>query len=179
MSAKWSITEIARAHFATYVHARTGKRLAADYLAFVGTPAAVAIFASAMATTGRFQLVDVSRLLGGIGVFTGLLFGLLTNVFSLSLRVRRDEGLDSQHPVVRQVRELFANLGWSVIIGCILVSLIVVAGATHPAKSPLSPPWTGVLVFLFLHLMLTVLMALKRLWYAHEKISDLPSNAER
>ncbi|WP_405807521.1 hypothetical protein OG729_20335 [Streptomyces sp. NBC_00210] len=174
MSAKWSVASIARAHFATYTDARSGKMLPSDYLSFLGGPGVVALVASIMASAGKFQLMDVSRLLGGIGVFTGLLFGLLTNTFTLSLRVRRDEGLDSEHVVVKQVAELFANLGWSVIIGCLLVSLIVVAGATHPAKAALGPWWTGVLVFLFLHLMMTVLMALKRLWYAHQKIADLP-----
>lgn len=174
MSAKWSITSIARAHFATYRDARTGRPMASDYLAFLGVPGIAAAFASALVSAEKFQLVDVSRLLGGIGVFTGLLFGLLTNTFTLSLRVRRDEGIDAQHAVVQQVGELFANLGWSVIVGCALVSLIVVAGATHASNESLGPWWTGVLVFLFAHLMLTVLMALKRLWYAHEKIADLP-----
>jgi cellobiose-specific phosphotransferase system component IIC len=174
MSAKWSVTSIARAHFATYTDARTGKPLVADYLAFLGAPAAVALAASTMATMGKFQLIDVARLLGGIGVFTGLLFGLLTNTFTVSLRVRRDEGLDPEHPVVKQVAELFANLGWAVVVGCLLVSLIVTAGATHPTEVALGPGWTGILVFLFLHLMMTVLMALKRLWHAHQKIADLP-----
>ncbi|MFE2183047.1 hypothetical protein [Streptomyces sp. NPDC059455] len=174
MSAKWSVTGIAQAHFATYTDARTGKRLIADYLAFLGIPAFVALFASIMTARGDFHLSDVTRLLGGIGVFTGLLFGLLTNTFTVSLRVRRDEGLDPEHVVVKLVAELFANLGWSVVVGCALVSLIVAAGATHTSEDVLGPWWTGVLVFLFLHLMMTVLMALKRLWFAHQKIADLP-----
>lgn len=174
MSAKWSIFSIARAHFDTYRDARTGDRMLSDYLVFLGIPSTLAVAVGLLTGHGHFHLLDVTRLVGGVGVFTGLLFGLLTNTFSLSLRVRRDEGLDPDHKVVVQVRELFINLGWAVIVGCMLVILLVIAGATHKSTSPLGPIWTGVLVFSFSHLMLTILMALKRIWYAHESISSLP-----
>ncbi|WP_167502235.1 hypothetical protein [Streptomyces malaysiensis] len=178
MSAKWSVLSIAREHFGTYKNARTEKPMFTDYLVFIGVPLLTAVTAAILAHAGKFKLLDVARLTGGIGVFTGLLFGLLTNTFTLSLRVRRDEGLDPKHVIVKQVRELFVNLGWSVIIGCTLVTLIVTAGATHAANKPLGPTWTGLLVFLFLHLMLTILMALKRLWYAHENIAKLPPKSK-
>ncbi|NEA42334.1 hypothetical protein [Streptomyces sp. SID11385] len=174
MGAKWSIAAIAQAHFATYRNARTGKQSFVDYITFVGIPFSAATITAVVTAQGNFALVEVTRLLGGIGVFTGLLFGLLTNTFTLSLRVRRDEGLPPDHKMVKQVDELFANLAWSVVIGCLLVTAIVAAGATHSPADALEPPWTWMMVFLFLHLMLTVLMALKRLWFAHQDIASLP-----
>ncbi len=174
MSTKWSIVSITRAHFGTYRNARTDSPMPTDYLAFVGIPLGTAIFAGIMTHLGHFHLRDISRLIGGIGVFTALLFGLLTNTFTLSLRVRRDEGLDPEHPVVTQVRELFFNLAWAVVVGCTLVTLLILAAATHTTTAALGPIWTSTLTFLVLHLMLTIFMALKRLWYAHEKIANLP-----
>ncbi|GHI89420.1 hypothetical protein [Streptomyces xanthophaeus] len=175
MSAKWSITKIGSAHFKTYWDAKKDRAMTSDYVTFVGGPALLAVFAGVMTHLGHFHVRDVSKLIGGIGVFTGLLFGLLTNVFTLSLRVRRDEGLDPEHAVVKQVRELFFNVSWAVVVGCSLVIALVLAAATHSSTSTLGSLWTGLLSFLFLHLMFTIFMALKRLWYAHEAVAKLPA----
>ncbi|WP_327396741.1 hypothetical protein [Streptomyces phaeochromogenes] len=175
MSIKWSVAKIAGAHFRTYWDASKDRPMASDYLTFIGIPLLISVFAGAMTHSGHFHLRDVSKLIGGMGVFTGLLFGLLTNVFTLSLRVRRDEGLDSEHEVVKQVRELFFNIAWAVVVGCALITALVIAAATHSTTSTLGSIWTGLLSFLMLHLMFTILMALKRLWYAHEKVAKLPA----
>ncbi|MFD9099468.1 hypothetical protein ACFVZN_00135 [Streptomyces virginiae] len=175
MTAKWSIARIASAHFRTYWDANKDRVMVSDYLMFIGAPALLAIFASVMTHLGHFHVRDVSKFIGGIGVFTGLLFGLLTNVFTLSLRVRRDEGLDPEHSVVKQVRELFFNISWAVLVGCILVVALVLTAATHSTVSAIGPLWVGVLTFLFLHLMFTILMSLKRLWYAHDAVAKLPA----
>ncbi|MFF1411151.1 hypothetical protein ACFVX6_15380 [Streptomyces sp. NPDC058289] len=175
MSAKWSVAKIAAAHFKTYWDASKGRVMVSDYVMFVGLPVLLALFAGVMTHRGHFHVRDVSKLIGGIGVFTGLLFGLLTNVFTLSLRVRRDEGLDPEHVVVKQVRELFFNVSWAVVIGCCLVIALVLAAATHSTTSALGPVWASLLAFLFLHLMFTIFMALKRLWYAHEAVAKLPA----
>lgn len=175
MSVKWSVAKIAAAHFKTYWDANKDRPMVSDYGTFIGVPLSLAIFAGIMTHLGHFHVRDVSKLIGGMGVFTGLLFGLLTNVFTLSLRVRRDEGLDPEHKVIKQVRELFFNISWAVVVGCTLIITLVVASATHSTTSALGSLWTAWLTFLILHLMLTILMALKRLWYAHNKISELPA----
>ncbi|MET9056739.1 hypothetical protein ABZX99_02830 [Streptomyces antibioticus] len=175
MTVKWSVAKIAVAHFKTYWDASKDRPMASDYATFIGVPAALAIFAAVMTHMGHFHVRDVSKLIGGMGVFTGLLFGLLTNVFTLSLRVRRDEGLDPEHAVVKQVRELFYNVSWAVVVGCTLITMLILAAATHSTTSALGSIWTGVLTFLVLHLMLTILMALKRLWFAHDKVAKLPA----
>ncbi|WP_282202473.1 hypothetical protein [Kitasatospora fiedleri] len=174
MSAKWSVWDIARANFKTYSNAITGKPMASDYIAFLVIPAGLAIACGIAAKTGHFHLTNVSQFIGGVGIFTGLLFGLLTNVFTLSLKVRRDEGLEPDHLAIRQVRELFSNIGWSVTVGLALIVSVVSAAATHKSTDPLGAIWVGFLTFLFSHLIMTVLMALKRLWFAHESISKLP-----
>ncbi|CBG72634.1 hypothetical protein SCAB_56072 [Streptomyces scabiei 87.22] len=178
MSVKWSVAKIAVAHFKTYWDANKDRPMASDYVTFLGVPILLAIFAGIMTHAGHFHIRDVSKLIGGMGVFTGLLFGLLTNVFTLSLRVRRDEGLDPENEVVKQVRELFFNVSWAVVVGCVLITVLVLAAATHSTTSALGSLWTGLLTFLFLHLMLTILMALKRLWYAHDKVAKLPAKEE-
>lgn len=175
MTVKWSVAKIASAHFKTYRDASKGRSMASDYLTFIGIPLLVAVFAGVMTHRGHFHVRDASKLIGGMGVFTGLLFGLLTNIFTLSLRVRRDEGLDPEHEVVKLVRELFYNVSWAVVVGLALITTLILAAATHSTTAALGSIWTGLLSFLILHLMLTILMALKRLWHAHDRVARLPA----
>ncbi|MFD5365217.1 hypothetical protein ACFWJ2_38265 [Streptomyces tendae] len=173
MSEKWDVRDIAAANFNTFVDARTQKRRFADYAAFLGVPLLLGVGTALLRQWGHFHLYDVSKFIGGIGVFTGLLFGLLTNVFTLSLRLQRDDDL-ADHDVALNVRELFANVSWAVAVGLTLVVLLVVTGSIHDPKKPLDSIWTGVLVSFFSHLILIVLMSLKRIWLAHASISRLP-----
>lgn len=177
MSAKWDVRDIALAHYNTLRDATTGHYRARDFVVFFGAPLTIA----GLAVKGGIHLYDVSKLLGGIAVFTGLLFALVSNVFSLYLRVRRDEGLSPYDPLIADVKELFANVAYAVLVGLGLVMLLVVAASTHTpdpssqtAQQPLGPIWTAVLIATFFHLLLTVLMALNRLWLAHIKIGELP-----
>ncbi|GAA2875930.1 hypothetical protein [Streptomyces mexicanus] len=176
MSGKWDVRDIAAANFRTYVDAG-GKKRAGDVVVFIGLPLMLGITCGLLRHFGHLNILDVSKLIGGVGVFTGLLFGLLTNVFTLSLRVRRDEGLNPDHVVIRNVRELFANLSWAVLVGLLLVVLLVVVTATHDPKRPIGVAWTGILVTTFSHLILSLLMSLKRLWFAHQNVSNLPPKA--
>lgn len=173
MSGKWDVRDIAAANFQTYVDA-DGKRRMGDVAIFVAMPILLGVICGILRHFDHLHILDVSKLIGGVGVFTGLLFGLLTNVFTLSLRVRRDEGLNPDHVIIRDVRELFANLSWAVLIGLLLVVLLVVVAATHDPKKSIGAAWTGILVTTFSHLILSLLMSLKRLWFAHQNISKLP-----
>jgi uncharacterized membrane protein YhaH (DUF805 family) len=173
VSEKWGIGDIAAAHFATYIDARTRRKRNSDYLAFIGFPLALGICSGFLRNFGRFELHDVSKLVGGVGIFTGLLFGLLTNVFTLSLKLQRDEDL-GDHEVAENIKELFANVSWAVIVGLALVALLVACSSMTNPNDPIPWPWAAVLVTLFSHLILTVLMSLKRLWMAHSKIATLP-----
>lgn len=176
MSAKWDVSDIVSAHFDTLRDATTGKWRRRDYAGLLGIPLLVA----SAAVIFHLKLYDVSKLLGGIGVFTALLFGMVGNVFTLYLRVRRDERLSPYDPLIADVRELFANVSWAVLVGLSLITFMVVASSTQPPAMPgktavpLGPVWAAVLSFLFVHLVMCVLMALNRLWLAHVKIADLP-----
>lgn len=174
MSEKWDVRDIAAANFATYVDGEGSKPRFADFFTFIVLPLLLGLGTGLLRYFDHFNLLDVSKFIGSIGVFTGLLFGLLTNVFTLSLRVRRDEGLHPAHDMVRDIAELFANVGWAVLVGLLLVVSLVIVAATHNPKVPVGPFWTGILVAIFSHLVLTVLMSVKRLWFAHSHIANLP-----
>ncbi|MEU4999714.1 hypothetical protein [Streptomyces sp. NPDC021622] len=173
MSEKWDTRDIAKAHFRTYTNAQTGKKRGSDYIAFIVFPLLLGVLASLLRHCGRFGLYDVSKFIGGVGIFTGLLFGLLTNVFTLSLRLQRDDDL-GEHDTTKNVKELFTNVSWAVLVGLLLIVLLVTCSSVSDPEKAVHWAWTGILVTVFLHLILTVLMSLKRLWLAHSKISLLP-----
>ena len=173
MSEKWDVRDIAKAHFGTYVDANTQKRRRLDYAAFILFPLGVGTLASLLRHYGHFGLSDVSKFIGGVGIFTGLLFGLLTNVFTLSLRLQRDDEL-SEEKTTKYVKELFSNVSWAVLVGLLLIVLLVTCSSVSDPNKPVHWAWVGILVAVFLHLILTVLMSLKRLWMAHSKIPLLP-----
>ncbi|MGW5326798.1 hypothetical protein [Streptomyces sp. NPDC004014] len=142
-------------------------------MAFVFFPLAVGCATALLRHYRHFGLYDVSKFIGGVGIFTGLLFGLLTNVFTLSLRLQRDDELGDQE-TTKYVKELFTNVSWAVVVGlCLIVLLVTCSSVSNPTK-PVNWVWTGMLVAVFFHLVLTVLMSLKRLWLAHSKIALLP-----
>ncbi|GAA0347218.1 hypothetical protein ACKI1I_38040 [Streptomyces turgidiscabies] len=178
MSGKWDVRDIAAANFGTYVDA-DGKRRAGDIVVFFALPLMLGVTCGILRHYERLHILDASKLIGGIGIFTGLLFGLLTNVFTLSLRVRRDEELHPDHAIIRDVRDLFANLSWAVLVGLLLVVLLVAVSATHDAKKSIGVAWTVVLVTVFSHLILALLMSLKRLWFAHQNVSALPPKVNK
>jgi hypothetical protein len=173
VSEKWDVRDIAKAHFRTYVDAKTHKRRRADFAAFVFFPLAMGVLTATLRHHDHFGLYDVSKFIGGVGIFTGLLFGLLTNVFTLSLRLQRDDELGEQ-VVTKYVKELFSNISWAVVVGLILMTLLVTCSTVSNPSEPVHWAWTGLLVATFFHLGLTVLMSLKRLWLAHSKIALLP-----
>ncbi|SEE74677.1 hypothetical protein [Streptomyces sp. Ag109_O5-10] len=173
MSEKWDVRDIAKAHFRTYVDAKTQKRRLADFAAFILFPLAAGALTSTLRHYGHFGLYDVSKFIGGVGIFTGLLFGLLTNVFTLSLRLQRDDRLGDEE-ATKYIKELFNNVSWAVVVGLFLIVSLVTCSTVSDPKKPVHWAWTGLLVATFLHLALTVLMSLKRLWLAHSKIPLLP-----
>jgi len=116
---------------------------------------------------------NIGGVLGGVGVFTALLFAMLINLFNLSVKLRRDEGVRPEEPLALNVDELFYNVGWSVVVGLALVISMTAAAVTHSAARGLGYAWVVVLVSLLLHLILTVVLAIVRLVSAYEAISDL------
>lgn len=64
-------------------------------------------------------------------------------------------------------------MGWSVVVGLALVTVMAAASVTHAAVEPLGAGWVGVIIALCLRLIITVVMAVVRLAAAYEAIAGL------
>lgn len=169
MTNKINLIEIGRAQLRTFSNYSLGARIS-DVLAFLGLPILLGVLAGLYAPP-VFQL---SVLLTGASVFTGLLVALLVNVFNFSVKVRRDEKIRPEERLAQTVDELMTNAAWTVLVGLSLVVLLVLATATQKPTCPLHPIWVGILTGFATYLVLNVLMVLSRIWSAHGDIKDLP-----
>lgn len=126
---------------------------------YYGTPLALA----APLLVWHVEVQGVGQLLSGVAVFTALLFGLLVLMFNTGLAVRKDaKALTNAHDTRRVVADVRANATYAAVVAIILAMTLVVGAALTPPVHGLAWGWTPLLVFLFVHLALTLLTILAR-----------------
>jgi len=120
----------------------------------------------------QVRLQDVSSYLGGLAVFTALLFGLVIFVFQLRLQLQdRDDQLRraNQEELIDQ---LFYNVNYSVLLGILTTTVGVVAASTADGDRG-APVWvSALLVTLASHLLLTIFMCIKRVHASYNTVID-------
>lgn len=153
---KIDVRDIVRDHFKTLTNYSTGRRAWLDFALFLVIPALIAFVAVASGLTLGDTALTV--LITAIAVLGGLLFNLLVLVHTVAYRFKSPTG---DKDGMKFVSEIYSNVSY-----CILVSLLSLVPLT------LLPIVSGNLVrvtlsgfgfFLSLHLLLSLLMLLKRL----------------
>lgn len=166
MASKASVLPAVKAHYDTLRDARTGSIRKLDYVLFAGVPIALG---GGIWWIG-FRLNDIGSVLAGLAVFTALLFGLVIFVFQLRIQIK-DDGRDRDRPrLAEMVDETFSNVTYSVIVGIITTTCgLIAAGVADTVTG--APVWiSAVLVALSTHLLLTILMCLKRIHSAYQQL---------
>lgn len=165
MSTKWSVIDVFRDHYESFVDADTGRPLVFDYVGMLGVPLAVGGFIA-----GRgVELVNLGQLLAGVGVFTGGLFALLLQIFPLSQRLTDDPRLHGQRRLAQLVDELEANASYAVLVGLACVALLM-SVSTLISNAEANRWWSGAVAALLLHLLLTAFMVLKRVRFVYGRM---------
>ncbi|WP_370185104.1 hypothetical protein [Rhodococcus wratislaviensis] len=166
MGSKLSVAPTIRDHFDTFRDDSSGGMHLPDYLIFIGGPA----FAAALIAWFDVRLKDVSGVLGGLSVFTALLFGLVIFVFQLRLQLKSD-GVNRTGFLMRLVDQLFANVNYAVVVGVVTTTVGVVA-INVGDKDAGAPVWlSAILTGLGLHLVLTIFMCVKRVHSAYKQLA--------
>lgn len=149
----------------------TGDVRGLDLLLFVGAPFAAGVV---LALVG-FRMKDIAAVLAALAVFTALLFGLVIFVFQLRVQIkgrkREESSIERDRPrIAILIDETFANVTYSVIVGLVITVVGVVAAAVAD-KNDGAPVWVSALLgALGLHLVLTILMCLKRVNSAYQQL---------
>jgi hypothetical protein len=163
VTAKWSVSEIVRDHLGTLRDARSNRYRTSDFFAFYAAPIVVAVGAY---FTG-FKLQGIEAAVGGVAIYTALLFGMLIHVFQLRIRVADSETLRASIRLGRLIDELESNVAYAVLVGIAATSALVIAASLLGTTNPLPRGASSVLTALFVHLILSTFLVLKRVRAAY------------
>lgn len=168
MSSKLSVAPAVRAHFDTFRSDDTGRMHLPDYAVFLGLP----VVCGTLIGWFDVHLKDVSGFLGGLAVFTALLFGLVIFVFQLRLQIRAEGRAIPGGFLVRLIDQLFVNVNYAVVVGVVTTAVGVVAiNLADPTQG--APVWlSAILTALGLHLVLTIFMCIKRVHSAYRQLAN-------
>jgi len=164
---KTSVGDVVKEHYATFYDARTKKPRWQDYV----LPVVVPVLAGALSAALGWRMSSAGTLTNGLAILTGLLFALVVFVFQLRLDVTRDPRHEGQVSLRRRVDELFHNVLYAILAGLTATMASVIADAATPKDLPVDRWWTAALVILGGHLVVTILMCLKRTLLAYRVLN--------
>lgn len=168
MTSKLSPFPVLKAHFDTLRNSNTNRPLLGDYFSLYGIPLLVGAFSYSR----KFQAQDVGAFLGGVAVFAALLFALVVFVFQLRLSAGKDPVTASKYRLLKLLDELFANVSYAVLVG-LVTTFLGIASVWLSDDQVGAPVWLSVLlVAAVTHLVLTILMCLKRINAAYRRLTS-------
>jgi hypothetical protein len=163
MSHKSSPGPIVVDHLDTFRNAGTGKRSLLDFAIQLGIPVVIAI----LSAFAGYRATDIGAFLGGVAVFAALLFALVVFVFQLRITAGNDPIASERVNLLKLLDELFANVSYAVLVGLVTTCLGIVAIWVGHDKDG-APVWVScLLIGTVTHLVLTILMCLKRIHSAY------------
>lgn len=165
MATKWSVSVLIKDQLGTFVNERTHKPWVPDYLAFFVLPAA----SGAVAFAFHFRFAAVDGILAGVAILTGLLFALVIHVFTLGLRITDDPRIGARSRTSRLIDQLQSNVLYTVLVGIVTTIALSVASATTESGHHTGKIMTAILVVLLAHMVLMILMILKRMRSAYDE----------
>jgi membrane associated rhomboid family serine protease len=169
MDSKFSVLPTIRDHYRTLVDQNDDEWYWPDYAVLLGVPAA-----GGVAVGYFYQLRDMAAYIGGVAVFTALLFAMVVYVFQLRMQLLSNPFVPRDGALARFVDQLFANVSYAVVVGIATTVVSMAAAVTAPDSGHVNHVWSGVVVGFGVHLMLVVFMCLKRIRAAYREIKSLP-----
>jgi hydrogenase-4 membrane subunit HyfE len=112
---------------------------------------------------------DADPLLAATAVLTGLLFALIVLMFERVVHATAEVPPAAGNDPVTDAWQLLANVSWAILVS--LIQLTVLFAITLLTSGALAPWLTAVVVALFAHLVLTLLMILKRVFSVAMRIA--------
>jgi hypothetical protein len=162
LTSKITMSEVAKSHLETLTTERdTAEGTVVEYsygdfVVFFILPAALG---TGLALAG-VKAPKPDPLLSAIAILTGLLFALIVMVFDQVKRTADVPPPASGNDPLVDAWQLLANVSWAILASVLL--LTVMFGTVVFTEGTLAPWLTGVVTGLFAHLILTLLMVLKR-----------------
>lgn len=153
---KIDIRDIVRDHYKSLSSYATGKSQKRDYMLFLGLPFVLSLLAAGLAVDINDAAVGV--VITAVAILAGLLFNLLVLLHAIK---SRDKTYVTAQDTKRFFAEIYANISYAILIA--LFSLIPLAFVVMINNQYALTALNAIAVFLCVHLLLTLLMILKRI----------------
>ena len=163
---KIDVTRIVTAQIRTMRDNSTQKYSKSDLLLFYGIP--ILLGAIGPYYGWKFNADVLNALLTAFSIFAGLLLNLLILVYTFSSQAEQPNALAKVRTTV--IKELHDHIAYSILVSIVLVvvTMTTVAELKMHEKLPevaFTNLWvTGIIIFLTLNFVLTLLMILKRIY---------------
>jgi len=173
---KIDVTRIIAAQIRTMRDNSTQKYSRSDLLLFYGLPLVCSGIAPYYGW--KFSADVLNALLTAFSIFAGLLLNLLILIYTFSSQ--------TEHPSVlaktrtSMIKELHDNIAYSILVSIVIVVVTMTTVAylkmhESPGISSFTDWWlTGLIIFLTLNFVLTLLMILKRIYIMLSQTIDRP-----
>ncbi|WP_067504473.1 hypothetical protein [Actinoplanes sp. TFC3] len=155
---KFSALALASDHYGTLKNFQTGRYSPADVAVHFGIPVALAVLVWALGATAR----NIPDVLAAVAIFTGLIFNVFVLIFDLTARATDKLEAESRALVDRLADELRANVSYAVLVGIVFTAILGGVTMFIDTEKPLGVAMTALVVFVGVHMLLTVFMILKR-----------------
>ena len=157
-------------HYDTLVDQRDGHWYFPDYLILIGAPVA-----SGAGVGYWYQLGDMASFIGGTAVLHRVLFAMVVHVFQLRMQLLDNPHVPREGNLAGFIDQLFANVNYAVVVG-IGATAVSMAAAVTATDGHIGHIWSGVVAALGVHLMLVVIMCIKRIRAAYREIKQSPGS---
>ncbi|GJO05417.1 hypothetical protein NJB18091_45040 [Mycobacterium marinum] len=162
-----------RDHYATLVDQNHPDRpYWPDYVVLLGVPIVTGTLTGCITKQPR----DMAAFIGGVAVFTALLFALVIYLFQLRMQLLENPNVPRDGKLATFIDQVFANVSYAVVVGVVTTAISMAVAMTTPDSGHINRFCAGLVVGLGAHLMLVVLMCIKRLRAAYREIKALPRN---
>lgn len=155
---KFSALALASDHYNTLKNFQSGRYSPADIAIQVGFPAALAVLSWLLGATAR----NIPDVLSAVAILTGLIFNVFVLIFDLTARATDNLPDDSRQLVDRLADELRANVSYAVLVGIVFTAILGGVTMFVDTDKPLGVVMTAFVIFVGVHMLLTVFMILKR-----------------
>lgn len=163
---KIDVTPVVAAHYRTLRDNRSGRAAPSDFVLMLGVPAAAGTIVGVLGVEMHGIIVVASA----VSIFAALMFGLLVAALNMALGASGKARVEGASEATRRrawvVEEFGANVAYSVLIAIVTAGVVLVVAVTvepTPEGAQVAPPApSGVVIALLVHLVLTLLMIVKR-----------------
>ena len=147
-----------------------------DLALFFGLPVALGVAGGYYGW--KFNGDVLNALLAAFSIFAGLLLNLLILVYTFSSQTEHPAALTKIRMAL--IKELHDNIAYSILVSIVIVVVAMVSVAylkmhERPPEPAFTGKWvTGVIIFLTMNFILTLLMILKRIYVMLNQTIDRP-----